>query len=153
METATVLLLSMPYHYGGQNLPQPQLNIPVAIKQPLQIRNWNGSITTLDAFECDLVWHTKRGVVVVEYQGELSHSGESNIHRDARKHNALENSNVKVRTLTKETLLDFQLFTGFANDLAKLLQFYRKSKLLDIDQRQKALHQLLLGKYLAMRAF
>lgn len=153
METATVLLLSMPYHYGGRNLPRPQLNIPIAIKQPLRVRNWDGSVATLDAFECDLVWHTKRGIVVVEYQGELGHSGESNIHRDARKHNSLENSGVKVRALTKETLLDFQLFTGFANDLAKLLQFYRKSKLLDIDQRQKRLHRLLLGKYTTMRAF
>ena len=153
METATVLLLSMPYHYGGRNLPQPQLNIPVAIKQPMQVRNWNGSISALDAFECDLVWHSKRGIVVVEYQGELGHSGESNIHRDARKHNALENSGIKVRALTKETLLDYELFTGFANDLAKLLRCYRKSKLSDIDKRQKALHRLLLGKYLTMRVF
>ncbi len=151
METATVLLLSMPYRYGGRNLPRPQLNIPVAVKQPVQVRNWDGSITALKAFECDLVWRTKSGFVVVEYQGELGHSGESNIHRDARKHNALEGSGVKVRALTKETLLDFQLFSSFADDLAKMLRFYRQSKASDVDLRQRALHRTLLGKYLSSR--
>ena len=151
METATVLLLSLPSRYGGFNLARPMLNAPVKVNRAVPVRNRNGSIAMLNEFECDLVWRTKNGIVVVEYQGELAHSGESNIHRDSRKHNALEDSGTILRSLTKETLLDFELFSLFAYDLTKLIRHHERTILKDIKQRRQSLHQSLLRRYLTAR--
>lgn len=113
METLVALLLCLPKHRGGYGLPAPRLNH--WLKVPDQMRATIGR----GEFFCDLYWPEQR--YALEYDGREGHLGLSNMQRDYRRGNALEDLGVGVRTLMAADVYDVDRFDSEARNVARHL--------------------------------
>ena len=109
METATYLLLCLPYRQGGYGLSRPVLNPKLVVSNP------DGTHTRYP----DLYW-AKRAIDV-EYNSDSAHSGDWARYRDSVREVQLVVANVTVMPLTRKQLRKVDLFDAFARGLAKLL--------------------------------
>jgi len=109
METAVYLLLCLPKRLGGYGLPKPILNPKLIISTP------DG---TKERYP-DLYWIGAS--IDVEYNSDLSHSGEWARYRDSKREVELTVANVRVLPLTRRQLMNASEFDTFAQGLRKML--------------------------------
>ena len=109
METAVYLLLCLPKRLGGYGLPKPILNPKLIISTP------DG---TKERYP-DLYWIGAS--IDVEYNSDLSHSGEWARYRDSKREVELTVANVRVLPLTRRQLMSVSEFDAFAQGLRKML--------------------------------
>ena len=113
MESELVARLCLPPLLGGYGCPLPDMNA----RQKL-----GGRQRVLAARGClfgDLVW-PQRGLVV-EYNGQLWHSGRDMLTRDAQRANAVAALGLKMLTVTADIFNDFDAFDAFAHEVMKTL--------------------------------
>ncbi len=138
METALVLLLCLPVARGGYGLPFPKLNAPIDPTahecSGIQQRR----------FFCDLLWNDAN--LVVEYDGEESHTGINHIARDSSRRNDLQHLGFTVLTVTRKQLYKHDGLQYLATQIAKHLGIhlrYQRSGITWENRHAKLIHQLL----------
>ena len=124
-ETAVYLLLCLPRRMGGYGLPKPVLNVKVSVT----------TSTTHEVRYPDLFW---AGCSLdVEYQSDLSHSGEWSRYRDSQRAVELEAERITVLPLTRLQLKDVDQFHAFATSVRRVMN--RRSRPLSADWRARNL--------------
>lgn len=113
METAVVMLLHMPYRYGGYSLPAPMLNLSI----PLQGR----ARKLYGASVCygDICW--KKPPLDLEYLGVEPHVGGAKMIADRSRTLAIAEMGFQVIEITKEQVFDLEAFDIIARRIAKAL--------------------------------
>lgn len=147
METLTSLLLSAPYRYGGFSLPKPVLNCRVDLPSWLHggVADWGMSQRgEYPHAECDMVFFSGRRCAYVDFHGEWSHSGESNIHHDSLRANAFKGQQLAYYSLTKDQVLSFPLLEKFAMQLRCELGLRERTTISNLPRRQRCLHKELV---------
>jgi len=136
METVLVMLLTMPYRYGGYGLPMPRLNSPVVpIKSARQLSN-------KDYFKCDLFWHDY--LLAAEYDSEEYHNNPYRMAEDAKRRNTLASLGIFPVTVTKQQIFNISDFEMIAMQLASGLNKRLKHKKPGFVEAQRELRVLLL---------
>ena len=124
-ETAVYLLLCLPRRMGGYGLPKPELNVKVRVT----------TSTTHEMRYPDLFW---AGCSLdVEYQSDLSHTGEWMRYRDSRRAVELEAERITVLPLTRLQLLDVDQFNSFVTSVRRIMN--RRARPLSEDWRSRNL--------------
>ena len=113
METAVVMLLHLPYRYGGYGLPAPTLNLAIPLKG--QARKLYG------AAECygDICW--EKPPLDLEYLGVEAHVGSAKMIADRSRTLAIAEMGFEVIEITKEQVFDLEAFDIIARRIAKTL--------------------------------
>lgn len=135
METATILLFTLPQQRGGYSLTGAQLNRKITLTT--KARKTAG----VDQLEPDIAWLKTK--IIVEYDSKAFHGQESRISNDARRKNAFTNSGFQVITLTSTQLNSKNEMDKIAAHIsaaakkrvriAKPATFYAKQKLLRME--------------------
>lgn len=115
METALVLMLTLPVNFGGLGLPRAELNKSVDVSAV------RGTLSDRDEVTPDLMWRWAR--VAVEYDSAEFHEqlGSRQLEEDARRSNILTTQGYRVLHVTPgvvRTVNDVELF---ARQIAHLL--------------------------------
>ncbi|MCL2632617.1 MAG: hypothetical protein FWD45_05995 [Coriobacteriia bacterium] len=96
METALVMLLTLPNALGGYGLPTPKLNARIV---PAKANKHNSSKSF---YSCDLLWLKEK--LAVEYDSNQYHTGAERISNDARRRNSLSLLGINVITVTSKQI-------------------------------------------------
>jgi len=125
MEAVLVMLLTLPYKYGGYALPMPELNGSIYPKKGVS------QFAGKSFYRGDLLW--RDAGVVAEYNSDLEHASPDRIARDAIRRNDLSLCGIYEVTVTKSQIKSIELFDKIARQIAvrigKELQ-YKKSEFL-----------------------
>jgi len=113
METALIVLLTLPYQLGGYGFPMPLMNCRIDIRSDAR-RAANKS-----PLYCDLYWPDMQ--VDVEYDSDAYHAKPGRIAKDAIRRNALASAGVTVVTVSKMQILNTGELRKVAGVLSKLL--------------------------------
>jgi len=113
METASAMLLGLPYKYGGLGFPRFVMNEKVVVPSKMRHELGHGE------YYADIMWPGRR--VVFEYESNLYHSGAQRIADDSSRRNAFARMGYRVVTLTGNQMYDYQEFLRTAKTLATLL--------------------------------
>lgn len=145
MESVTAIMLSAPVSKGGFALPAPLLNCRV--KLPAWLHR---GVRTAAAFnepdpyaECDFVFSRGKKLVLVDYHGEWSHSGEKNIHHDSLRSNAFADIRLPYFTITKRQFFDLELLEKLAAQIQSRLGIRKRIYVDDPERRRRLLHDEL----------
>ena len=109
MESIVFLLLSLSRHWGGYGIPMPVFNPKVTIKT---------ASSAVERFP-DLYW--EGASIDVEYQSDLSHTGNWKRYKDSKRQIQLTVNKITVLPLTKLQVENADDFHEFAMGLRKLL--------------------------------
>lgn len=138
METATYLLLCLPRRLGGYALPKPTLN------PSLKLNRGGQRYTVRMSARPDLYW--KSAKLDVEYLGDDFHT-DDNRSLDSMRRKALEHMHIEVIELTKEEVVDAEIFHAIAmritKRLGKRMRYDAVAKF--IDRRSHLRSILLMG--------
>lgn len=143
METATVMLLTLPCMRGGYGLRGAVVNNHVELDRKTQ------AIANVRALEPDILWPDVR--VCIEYDSSEFHGSESRIANDVRRKNALVSAGYTVITLTNSQINDALEFEGVAEHLSRKL--HRALRKPDHRLRNKLRGELLSANSVAKRQF
>lgn len=115
METALVLMVSLPKSVGGYGLPKPQMN------RVLSVDRETGRVRAVDLF-----W--PQANVAMEYDSDAFHAEREKLRRDALRRNQLESHAVTVLTATAEHLSSLAALDELAGQIARALgcRFHRE---------------------------
>ena len=111
METTCALFLTLPYRYGGYNLPQLLLNFQIDIPRDMQ------SLCGRKYCVADLIAKNKR--FVIEYLGTYDHAGIAPLQSDRGRTLALRELGYEVVELTSMQAWDIDSFETVAKRTAK----------------------------------
>lgn len=136
METASAMILGLPYKLGGLGFPEFVMNEKIPV--PARMRHELGRV------ECygDIMWPDKR--VILEYDSNLYHSGAQRIASDSSRRNALSRMGYRVVTLTGNQIYDAQEFLRTAKTLGNLLGHRIQPKVEAFDVRHHSLRYSVL---------
>ena len=143
METAVVLVLTLPYKRGGYGLPRPELNCRIDLDED--------AAKLCDNNYCiaDLRWPGEHHLVL-EYLGVLSHEGAPKMLADRGRTLALEQMGWDVIEITKDQAMDLAAFDVIARRIAKKLgRRLNKSKCGPTEER-KRLFEVLYKEHSAV---
>ena len=110
MEAVLVVLLTLPYRYGGYGLPIPELNGRIYPQK--RVSQFEGK----RFYRGDLLW--REAGVVVEYDSDEEHSGSSRIAMDAIRRNDLSLCGIFEVTVTNKQIKSMVLFDKVAKQIA-----------------------------------
>jgi len=113
METALVMMLTLPYSLGGYGLPMPLLNCPISVSTS------NKKATKKKKYRCDLYWPEAQ--VSVEYDSDTYHTGSDRIAKDAIRRNAISSAGVIVLVVSRKQVVSTAELREVAIALSKLL--------------------------------
>ena len=135
METATVLLFTLPQQRGGYSLSGARLNRKITLSPKAR------KMAGIDRLEPDIAW--PKAKIIVEYDSKAFHNQEARISNDARRKNAFTASGFRVITLTSAQLNSKTEMDKIAAHIAaaakkrvriaKPATFYAKQKLLRME--------------------
>ena len=138
METAAILLFTLPQQRGGYSLSGAQLNRKITLTT--KARKTAG----IDQLEPDIAW--PKAKIVVEYDSKAFHGQESRIANDARRKNAFTNSGFQVIILTSTQLNSkFEMDKIAAHIAAATKKRVRIAKPTVFSAKQKLLRMELLN--------
>lgn len=120
-ETTLVLLLTLPYKYGGYGFKQPLLN-PSLDNQGMLIPPG-----TLGSLKPDLYWPEYR--VAIEYNSREFHENLNSYGQDTERRERLEHMGIKVIPVLAKKLYDVERFDELAKELSTL--FHKRLQLPD----------------------
>jgi len=136
METILVMLLSLPYKYGGYGLPMPELNSHII---PLKSAKRSSSKSY---YSCDLYWPELN--LAAEYDSDQFHTGGDRIANDSKRRNALAAIGVVVITITNQQIRSIVEFEKAARSLAINMDRQLRYKNPGFAVAQRGLRSLLL---------
>jgi len=110
METVLVMLLTLPYRYGGYGLPMPELNGRIYPKKSLS------QFAGKSFYRGDLLW--RDAGVVAEYNSDAEHASPNRIAMDAIRRNDLSLCGIFEVTVTKRQIKSMELFDKVARQIA-----------------------------------
>ncbi len=113
METQLYIRLCLPKMLGGYACPKPELNALAKLTKSQQ------AAADRTYLKGDLYWSKKR--MLVEYNGEDSHTGRERITRDALRSNAVNLKNIKMFLITADIFNSFQEFDTLAKAIKQAL--------------------------------
>ena len=113
MESELVARLCLPPLLGGYGCPLPGMNARQKLGERQRVLAARGCLFG------DLVW-PQQGLVV-EYNGQLWHSGRDMLTRDAQRANAVAALGLKMLTVTADIFNDFDAFDAFTHEVMKTL--------------------------------
>ena len=113
METAVVMLLHLPYRYGGYGLPAPTLNLPIPLEG--RARKLYGASVCYG----DICW--QKPPLDLEYLGVEAHVGSAKMLADRSRTLAIAEMGFQVIEITKEQVFDLEAFDIIARRIAKIL--------------------------------
>ena len=135
METATILLFTLPQQRGGYSLSGARLNRKITLSPKAR------KMAGIDRLEPDIAW--PKAKIIVEYDSKAFHNQEARISNDARRKNAFTTSGFQVITLTSSQLNSKTEMDKIAAHIAaaakkrvriaKPATFYAKQKLLRME--------------------
>ena len=137
METILVMLLILPYKYGGYGLPAPELNKRINTRKEATYRP--GKVYYI----CDLFW--PKANLAVEYDSDAYHTGTYHIVKDSKRRLELTMLGIDVITVTGNQVRDIPSFERIAKLIAQRLHKrlqYDNSKFL---KAQHNLRDILLN--------
>lgn len=108
LEAALFLLLTMPKHLGGYELPKPQLNVRIELESTSKgdSRHFIG----------DLVW--KKQGLIVEYDSNAFHSGTEKLNKDSQRRTELSSCGYDVISCTWEQIRNLKACDTLAKSIA-----------------------------------
>ena len=122
METALVMLLTLPYRFGGFGLPAPELNSTV---RPLKSAKRSSS---KKFYRCDLFWPDYD--LAVEYDSDAEHTGSLRIAEDSKRRNTISSLGILMIIVTKQQIysdLEFEKVAMLlASNLGRQLRYQKK---------------------------
>lgn len=130
METALVLMLTLPPKQGGYGIPQPELNSPLDHGDP-------------NSLKPDLLWREQK--LAIEYDSDEFHAGAGadKVEADIERANSLRARGLSVLEITPGIALNFSKLDTAARQVAALLN----CELPAVDHttrfRRQSLHHLL----------
>lgn len=147
METAAVMLLTLPTRLGGYGLPLPELNSPVEVLRanagPLQGAHGRQTLW------CDAYWRNER--VALEYDSDMFHAASEKIARDANRRALLTKTDIKVVTLTKGQIMNANMMDEAALALSRALGRRSRSRATGVlGKRHRLRERLLHGRRQAL---
>jgi len=110
MEAVLVMLLTLPYRYGGYGLPMPELNGSIYPKK--RVSQFAGK----RFYRGDLLW--RDAGLVAEYNSDAEHSNQNRITMDAIRRNDLALCDIFEVTVTKNQIKSLELFDKVARQVA-----------------------------------
>ncbi|MEE1480297.1 MAG: DUF559 domain-containing protein, partial [Slackia isoflavoniconvertens] len=135
METAAILLFTLPQQRGGYSLSGARLNRKITLSPKAR------KMAGIDRLEPDIAW--PKAKIIVEYDSKAFHNQEARISNDARRKNAFTASGFRVITLTSAQLNSKTEMDKIAAHIAaaakkrvriaKPATFYAKQKLLRME--------------------
>ena len=112
-ESSTVLLLCLPVHDGGYNLPLPEMSSRIVPDAP------SSKYADRSYYVGDAVW--RDGMTIVEYDSKAFHSEQDSVTHDHIRKLALESAGYHVSVVTPNILVNPVLFEKVALDTARRL--------------------------------
>ena len=109
METILVILLTLPYKYGGYGFQTPELNGRIYPEKGVRFEGRS-------FYRGDLIWR-KEGVVA-EYNSDLEHANPDRMAADAIRRSDLELCGISEVTVTKGQIKSEELFDKVARQIA-----------------------------------
>jgi hypothetical protein len=139
METALVLMLTLPVELGGFGLPRPELNGEIPLEQAFL------DLVSQEAFFADLLWADEQ--LIVEYYGWKDHfgAGPTKVGRDAARANSLTSLGWTVLHVTYEQVRSVAGISLLARQVAHALGV----TLLEPNEIEHVWHSRLLPLLLA----
>ena len=128
-ESSTALLLCLPVHDGGYNLPLPEMNariVPDARSAKLADRGH---------YVGDAVW--RESMTIVEYDSKAYHADQGSVTHDHIRKLALESAGYHVSVVTPVILANPVLFEKVALDTAKRLGCRHRVRVDESEYRAK----------------
>ncbi|MFR5828653.1 MAG: DUF559 domain-containing protein, partial [Adlercreutzia equolifaciens] len=135
METAAILLFTLPQQRGGYSLSGARLNRKITLSPKAR------KMAGINRLEPDIAW--PKAKIIVEYDSKAFHNQEARISNDARRKNAFTASGFQVITLTSSQLNSKTEMDKIAAHIAaaakkrvriaKPATFYAKQKLLRME--------------------
>jgi len=110
MEAVIVILLTLPYKYGGYGFPMPELNGSIYPKKGVS------QFAGRNFYRGDLLW--RDAGVVAEYNSDLEHANPDRIARDAIRRNDLSLCGIYEVTVTNSQIKSMELFDKVAKQIA-----------------------------------
>jgi len=110
MEAVLVMLLALPYKYGGYALPMPELNGSIYPKKGVS------QFAGKSFYRGDLFW--RDAGVVAEYNSDLEHARPDRIARDATRRSDLALCGIYEVTVTNGQIKSIELFDKVARQIA-----------------------------------
>lgn len=135
METREYLLFCLPRKYGGYGLPKAQLNYRI------ELTSEEHAVARRKYFVCDMCWPKLK--VVVEYDGDASHSTREARSNDAVKKNILTAKGYAVYTITGNEISDCARTKQLAESIARGLNYRLQKFPADWDDRHRGLRKEL----------
>ena len=127
-ETQLMLLLCLPSHLGGYNLPMPKFNEPIS----------NGK------FRCDLFWPDAK--LALEYDSDMFHSGAEKINRDSVRRSSLEALGIHVISVTSRQVSNPAELDKLARIVSNKFGRRLRISVRDAQRKRMLLHTSLLKK-------
>lgn len=136
-ETATAMLLCLPYALGGYRLENPSLNYQIPLdKQARKIANKR-------FYVCDLYWPEAK--LDVEYESDCFHTGSERIASDSKRRNALSFKGITVVSITRKQMNNYVEFDKVAHIIAHHIGKRIRPRSASFDTRQLELRATVLG--------
>lgn len=132
VETAMVLVLTIPSREGGFGLPRPELNMTIR-PRPNEF-----SLSQRSHYEVDACWERQR--LVLEYNSYSDHLSREALDRDAMKANSLRSLGWKVLVVTRAQL-EGDALSVLAYQVARGLGIKRRHP--KAEERDRLLEELL----------
>lgn len=112
METKLVMLLCLPYRFGGYGIEMPLLN------HKINVTKAGKRFTSNDFFEVDMFWPAHR--LIGEYDSDRYHTGARKETKDTARRNALEAMGYTVVSVTFDLVKSKEAANKVANTFARL---------------------------------
>lgn len=115
METAVVLMLSLPVEYGGFGLPKPQLN------RAIDVSGHRGILAERDEVTPDLLWEDANLALEYDSAGHHGQAGPARLAEDAVRSNILTALGYRVLRVTNRSIASLEGMSLLARQVAHLL--------------------------------
>jgi len=136
METVLLILLTLPYRYGGYGLPKPEMNGRIYPEK--RAKKFSGR----EFYRGDLLW--RKAGVVAEYNSDLEHASPERIAKDAIRRSDLDLCGILEVTVTKGQIKNLKLLHNVAKQIAKRMGRQLRYKEPGFSKAQKELLSVLL---------
>jgi len=137
MEAALVMLLTLPYRFGGYGFPMPELNGAIYPKKRVS------QFTGKSLYRGDLLW--RDAGVVAEYNSDEVHANQDHITMDAIRRNELSLCGIYEVTVTNRQIKSMVLFDKVAKQIAARIGKELRYKEPEFIRAQRDLRRVLFG--------
>ena len=136
METALVMLLSMPCTLGGYGLPAPSLNVRIDVSSKNELNQ------SKRYYVADLYWAEAH--FAIEYDSDRWHVGPERIGQDAARRNALLFQGINVVTVCSKQIMSESKMDDIARITARALGRSVRPRVKEWRKRNRELRRVVL---------